>query len=99
MRIKQENADALFTYLSINGKALTPDNNVITVSKAITGALTTPGQTFTDRIASRNSRELALNFTITAASGTLGIDFLVLDVMEPSNGTTGVPPTPLPPPI
>jgi|GEM_PF-899596 hypothetical protein len=97
MKIVQDDSSAEFSYLSINGAALTYDQNVV-------GEIYGPikSSTFTDRIASRDANELALNFTIAQVGGTsptLSINFLVLDVMEPSNGTTGVPPSPLPPPV
>ncbi len=97
MRITQDNSDAEFTYLSINGNAITYDTNI---TESNTGPIT--ASVFTDRVASRNAKELALNFTIASVSGTsptLAIEFLMLDVMEPSNGTTGIPPTPLPPAV
>ncbi len=95
MKISKDNADAEFNYLSINGLAMTADTSVFP-SSAITGPIT--ATTFTDRISSRNAKELAVNFTVTQASGNLAINFLVLDPMEPSNGTTGFPPT-VPPPL
>jgi hypothetical protein len=97
LKIREDDAEAVSTYLSINGKAVTYDT---TITSAITGPIA--DTVFTDRIASRNTKELTLNFTVAKASGsspTLAINFLVLDGMEPSNGVTGVPPSPLPPPL
>jgi hypothetical protein len=87
MNIRLDNADAGFSYLCINGAGVAYDSAVLP-SGQITGPLATTN--FTDPVASRNAKELALNFTLASGTGTLGINFVVLDPMEPSNGTTGV---------
>ena len=87
MKINLDNADAEFSYLSINGNGVAYDNAVLPKGM-ITGPLTSSN--FTDPIASRNAKELALNLTVASGSGTLAVAFIVLDPMEPSNGTTGV---------
>jgi hypothetical protein len=99
LKITLDDKEVSFSYLSINGNALTFDTAVEPKS-AITGPITSSG--YTDRMNSRNSKELAVNFTVANVSGTsptLALYFLVLDPMEPSNGTTGVPPPPLPPAV
>jgi hypothetical protein len=95
MRVIEQTAEARFNYISINGLAVTYDTSVIPSSQ-ITGKLT--ASSFTDRLSARRSNSLVVNLTVSgSSSGTLGVSFLVLDPMEPSNGTTGVPPAPLPP--
>jgi len=100
MKIKADNWGSTFNYLSVKGSAITYDTNVVGPGNPITGPIT--ASTFTDRAASRDAKELALNFTVAAVAGllpTLDISFLVLDPMEPSNGTTGIPPSPVPPAV
>jgi hypothetical protein len=99
MKIRPDD-DSMFNYLSVKGKAITYTTNLVGPGNPITGPVT--ASVFTDRAASRDAKELALNFTIAAVSGTkptLEVDFLVLDPMEPSNGVTGIPPIPLPPAV
>jgi hypothetical protein len=71
-----------FHYLTASGKYITP-NNSIANPNTITGALTTT--TIADWISTPNHRELALNFTIQAGSGTLDIYLDVLDPIESQN--------------
>lgn len=87
MKIRSDDAEAQFGYLSVNGKAVSYDTSVMPAG-TITGALS--ASAFTDPIASRDAKELALSFTLAGGSGTLAASLLFLDPMEPSNGTTGV---------
>jgi hypothetical protein len=96
MQIKEQSSDADFTYLTIKGQALTYDTSVVSGGEA-TGKITSSN--YTDRVSSRLANSLAINLSIAAGSGSLAVNFLVLDPMEPSNGVTGVPTSPLPPPL
>jgi hypothetical protein len=97
MQIREQNSDADFSYLSINGLALTFDTAIMP-SRSIAGPITSSG--YTDRVSSRVANSLAVNLTLASGgSGNLQANFLVLDPLEPSNGNSGIPPSPLPPPL
>jgi hypothetical protein len=96
MNTEEENTATSFSYLSVNGLALTYDTSVVKNGTS-TGPITST--TFSDTGLSSQANSLALNFTVAAGSGTLQINFLVLDPVEPSNGVTGLPPSPPPPVI
>jgi hypothetical protein len=74
-----------FHYLTVLGKYLTP-NTTIVASGANTGALT--ASTVCDYVQTPNHKELAVNLTIKAVSGTspaLTVYFDALDPVEPQN--------------
>jgi len=74
-----------FHYLTVLGKYLTP-NTTIVASGANTGSLT--ANTVCDYVQTPNHKELAVNLTIQAVSGTspsLTAYFDVLDPVEPQN--------------
>jgi hypothetical protein len=74
-----------FHYLTVLGKYLTP-NTTIVASGASTGALT--ASTVCDYVQTPNHKELAVNLTIKAVSGTspaLTVYFDILDPIEPQN--------------
>lgn len=81
----------LVHYLTINGKYLTPNTSVFP-SAAITGPV--GSSTLTDWRSTPNIKELAINLTVQGGSGSLSINFLILDPIESSNGISapGSPP-------
>jgi len=78
-----------FHYLTVLGKYLTPNIAIVMTSSVNTGPLT--ANTVCDYVQTPNHKELAVNLTIQAVSGTFSTGqgltayFDVLDPVEPQN--------------